>query len=142
MQLPDALQPWRPWLGWFTPDLAAELGQLVGRLHPLLGRFRNGSLHGDPEPDGLDDLRQRGSYERLLNSEWLLAGDLPDEFLRRAASGEHLFLAPRPRASQVDRFIVALFDAGPWQLGAPRLAQMAMWILLARRAHNVARRAS
>jgi hypothetical protein len=48
--------------------------------------------------------------------------------------GEHLFLAPRPRGRQAERLIVALFDAGPLQLGAPRLAHLALWILLARRA--------
>lgn len=71
-----------------------------------------------------------------MSSEWLLATELPDEFLRRAAGGEHLFLAPRPRAMQADKLIVAIFDTGPWQLGAPRLAHIALWILLARRAEE------
>jgi len=134
MQLPASLQAWHPWLSWFAPELAAEIGDLLRRMHPLLGRFQGRRQGGVPEPDGVEDLRRRGSYERLLSSEWLLASELPDEFLRRAASGEHLFLAPRPRARQADRLIVAVFDAGPWQLGAPRLAQLALWILLARRA--------
>lgn len=132
--LPAALQPWHAWLQWFEPELAAQLGTLVQRLHPLLGRFHGRLQAGAPEPDGLGDLRPRGPYERLLASEWLLADDLPDEFLRRAAMGEHLFLAPRPRGRQAERLIVALFDAGPLQLGAPRLAHLALWILLARRA--------
>lgn len=132
--LPAPLRAWHPWLGWFAPELAAALGEMLQRLHPLLGRFQGRRQGGTPEPDGVEDLRRRGSYERLLSSEWLLATELPDEFLRRAASGEHLFLAPRPRARQADRLIVALFDAGPWQLGAPRLAHLALWILLARRA--------
>ena len=134
MLLPDALQPWRPWLDWFAPTLAPEIGQMLRRLSPLLGPWHGTRQAGSPEPDGLDDLRRRGSYDRLLSSEWLLAEDLPDEFLRRAASGEHLFLAPRPRARRTEKLIIALFDAGPLQLGAPRLAHLALWILLARRA--------
>jgi hypothetical protein len=136
MRLPDSLESWRPWLNWFEPDLAAQLGPLLLRMHPWLGRFRGHRQGGPAEPDGVEDLRRRGSYERLLSSEWLLASELPDEFLRRAATGEHLFLAPRPRARQADRLIVALFDCGPMQLGAPRLVHLALWILLARRASD------
>jgi len=134
MPLPAPLQGWAPWLNWFTPELVAEIGPLLIRLHPLLGRFKGQRQGGPEEPDGVGDLRRKGSYERLLTSEWLLATEMPDEFLRRAASSEHLFLAPRLRAQSADKLVVALFDSGPWQLGAPRLAQMALWILLARRA--------
>jgi hypothetical protein len=134
--LPDALRPWREWLSWFEPDLAVQLGPMLQRLHPLLGSFRGHSQGGEPELEGLDDLRLRGSYQHLLASEWLLAEDMPDEFLRRAASGEHMFLAPRPRARRADRSVIALFDSGPLQLGAPRLAHIAIWILLARRAQQ------
>ncbi|MDP9603247.1 UNVERIFIED_ORG: hypothetical protein J2W38_003036 [Variovorax paradoxus] len=136
-ELPDALKPWSPWLDWFAPEMAAELGALVQRMQPLLGRFRGRTRGGAPEPEGLDDLRRRGPYERLLATEWLLADELPDEFLRRAASSEHLFLAPRPRAREAEKSIVAIFDAGPRQFGAPRLGQLALWILLARRAAQI-----
>lgn len=134
--LPDALRPWREWLSWFDPELAIHLGRLLQRLHPLMGPFRGNNQGGEPELEGLDDLRLRGSYEHLLASEWLLADEMPEEFLRRAASGEHMFLAPRPRAKRADRSVIALFDTGPLQLGAPRLAHLAIWILLARRAHQ------
>lgn len=133
-ELPEALKPWHSWLEWFGLELAAELGVLIRRMQPLLGRFQGEVRGGQPEPDGLDDLRRRGRYERLLSTEWLLADELPDEFLRRAASSEHLFLAPRPRSREAEKGIVAIFDAGPLQLGAPRLGQLALWILLARRA--------
>lgn len=112
------------------------MGDVLRRMHPLLGRFQGRRQGGVAEPDGVEDLRRRGSYERLLSSEWLLATELPDEFLRRAAGGEHLFLAPRPRAMQADKLVVAIFDTGALQLGAPRLAHIAMWILLARRAEE------
>lgn len=134
LPLPAALQGWASWLSWFTPELATEIGPLLIRLHPLLGRFKGQRQGGPEEPDGVGDLRRKGSYERLLASEWLLATEVPDEFLRRAASSEHLFLAPRLRARSADKLVVAIFDTGPWQLGSPRLAQMALWILLARRA--------
>ncbi|MEK8029553.1 hypothetical protein AACH06_01860 [Ideonella sp. DXS29W] len=136
MPLPAPLQAWASWLSWFSPELVAQIGPLLIRMHPMLGRL-SGQRQGPPhEPDGLGDLQRRGSYERLLPSEWLLASEIPDEFLRRAASAEHLFLAPRPRAQRADPLVLALFDTGPWQLGAPRLAQMALWILLARRAQE------
>ncbi|ANH73646.1 hypothetical protein ACS15_0120 [Ralstonia insidiosa] len=136
MELPESLHRWRDWLAWFGADLQPEVGALVRRLHPLLGAFLGTRLAGTQEPAGLGNLNRRGPYDRLLASEWLLAHDMPDEFLRRAAAGEHLFLAPPTHAPQADRLIVALFDAGPFQLGAPRLAHLALWILLARRARD------
>ncbi|MDP9783209.1 hypothetical protein [Pseudomonas fluorescens] len=134
MQLPQSLQPWRDWLQWFPPEQLPLLADLFARLNPLLGPLRGMQQGGEPEPDGLGDLQRRGPYERLLTSEWLLADELPDEFLRRAAVGEHLFLAPQYRTHQANRMIVVLFDAGPLQLGGPRLVHLALLILLARRA--------
>lgn len=134
MQLPQSLQPWRDWLQWFPPEQLPLLADLFARLNPLLGPLRGMQQGGVPEPDGLGDLQRRGPYERLLASEWLLADELPDEFLRRAVVGEHLFLAPQYRTHQANRMIVVLFDAGPLQLGGPRLVHLALLILLARRA--------
>jgi hypothetical protein len=133
-ELPRPLQPWRDWLGWFDAELAQQIGEMVRRLADLVGRTPSAGRAGAPEPDGLGDLRSRGPYERLLATEWLLADEIPDEFLRRAAASEHLFLAPRLRAAQVERSVVAIFDCGPRALGASRLAHIAAWILLARRA--------
>ncbi|WP_419736402.1 hypothetical protein [Pseudomonas sp. COR18] len=134
MELPESLQPWRQWLEWFDPQLVPSLGALLSCISPLLGPFKGVHLGGVPEPDGLGNLHRRGSYERLLSSEWLLADEFADEFLRRASSGEHLFLAPQYRARQASRLIVVLFDAGPLQLGGARLVHLALMILLARRA--------
>ncbi|UXZ93687.1 hypothetical protein K3169_14900 [Pseudomonas phytophila] len=136
MQLPDGLQPWRQWLEWFAPEHLPMFADLLGRLNPLLGPFRGRQQGGVPEPDGLGDLQRRGPYERLLSSEWLLADEVPDEFLRRAAAGEHLFVAPQYHARQANRLIVVLFDAGPLQLGAARLVHLALLILLGRRAQE------
>lgn len=136
MQLPKSLQPWREWLHGFRPAHLPLLADLLGRIHPILGPLRGLHQGGVPEPDGLGDLQRRGPYERLLASEWLLADALPEEFMRRAVTGEHLFLAPHYRAHQAGRWIVVLFDAGPLQWGAPRLVQLALLILLARRARE------
>ncbi len=134
MRLPDSLAPWRPWLGWLDPPQAEALAPMMLRLQPLLGAFRLRARPGLAEPEGVDDLRRRGHYERLLASEWALAEVAPEEFDRRAAAGEHLFLAPRQVARQAEAWTVAVFDTGPAQLGAPRLAHLALWILLAQRA--------
>ncbi|HVK55987.1 MAG TPA: hypothetical protein VM532_13285, partial [Burkholderiales bacterium] len=134
MQLPPSLQPWRLWLDWFSPDLTPAIGNLLLRLNPLVGQYRTETSMGIHEPDGISDLRRRGSYERLLISEWAVADAAPDEFFRRAATGEHLFLAVGEKVRKAERRTIALFDVGPLQLGAPRLAHIALWILLARRA--------
>lgn len=133
--LPASLAPWRAWLDWFDPEIAGVLGELLLRLDRMVGPASARLQQGALEPDGVDDLRQRGPYERLVLSEWAIADALPDEFLRRAVSHEHLFLAPRLVARKADARIVAVFDAGPAQWGASRLVHVALWILLARRAH-------
>lgn len=140
MDLPQPLQPWRRYLSWFDAGLAESLGELLRRLQPLLGPAEACHGLGELEPDGLDDLRRRGGYARLLLSEWALAEVEPDEFLRRAASNEHLFLAPRLVRSRSDLTVVALFDAGPGQLGAPRLVHLALAIALAQRAEHLGAR--
>ncbi|MFO0684169.1 MAG: hypothetical protein U0234_19105 [Sandaracinus sp.] len=131
--LPRALGGWERELAAFPDDLAAALLGVVGPIASLIGPWSTGD-DDEGEPDGLGALSRRGRYERLLATEWLLADELPDEFLRRAASREHLFTAiarARPRCS---RSVLALFDAGPSQLGAPRIAQIAVLLVIARRA--------
>jgi hypothetical protein len=132
--LPTALAPWSAWLNQMVPDLALELGEILKKINPLLGPLKGQNLGGPKTPEGLGNLMSRGSYERLISTEWLLADEWPEEFLRRAACGEHLFLAPEFQAHQAQQRMVVLFDAGPLQLGAPRLLHLALWILLARRA--------
>lgn len=134
--LPLALQPWQTWLQLFETDIAVTLGELLLRLDPLMGRGQVQVPAVSVVHDGLGGIDRRGPYERLLLSEWGLADAAPDEFLRRAAAGEHLFLAPRAVERQTDAVVVGLFDAGPLQWGAPRLVQVALWILLARRART------
>jgi hypothetical protein len=87
-------------------------------------------------PDGFSGIAGRGSYDRLLISEWLLLEELPDEFIRRAVSGEHLFLERAYQADSAAKQTAVIFDAGADQLGAPRLAQLAILIAMAKRAEE------
>ncbi|MCU6499095.1 hypothetical protein LPN04_14960 [Rugamonas sp. A1-17] len=136
MRLPVLLEPWRAWLALFPADLAEPLGEMLLRLHPLVGRLGSATSRPDDLPAGVGNIVQRGSYERMLLTEWAYADAVPDEFLRRAASGELLFTGPEPAGRQRSRRSVVLFDAGPAQLGEPRLAHLALFILLTRRAQE------
>jgi hypothetical protein len=134
MDLPRPLAPWGPYLSIFPRDLALSLGPVLQRLSSAVGPLKVRRSSGDGEADGFDGLTRRGSYERLLASEWLLADEAPDEFMRRAVTGEHIFLRINHPAPGGSRVSVAIFDAGPGQLGSPRIAQLAALIVLARRA--------
>ncbi len=132
--LPPALRPWAMQLSIFPEDLALSLGPHVARLAAAIGALRpRGEAEGG-EPQGYDGLTRRGPYERLLLSEWLHALESPDEFIRRAAFGEHAFLKPAFKQPQGSRRTVALLDAGPDQLGSPRIAHLALLVVLQRRA--------
>ncbi|MBM7112976.1 hypothetical protein [Archangium primigenium] len=132
--LPEALRPWAAHLSLFPEELALALGGAVARLAAALGppRIRGDASGG--EPQGYDGLTRRGTPDRLLVSEWLLAMEAPDEFVRRAAFGEQAYLRPAFRAPREGRRCVVLLDAGPDQLGAPRIAHLALLVVLARRA--------
>ncbi|MFL5347627.1 MAG: hypothetical protein ACJ8AT_22805 [Hyalangium sp.] len=132
--LPPALRPWAMQLAIFPEDLALSLGPHVARLAAAIGALRpRGETEGG-EPQGYDGLTRRGPYERLLLSEWLYGLESPDEFIRRAAFGEHAFLKPAFKQPQGSRRTVALLDAGPDQLGSPRIAHLALLVVLQRRA--------
>ncbi len=135
-QLPVLLEPWRPWLSLFPDDLSEPLGSFLLRLHPQIGPLRSAPARADALPEGVGSIVQRGPYERLLISEWAYADAEPDEFIRRAASGELMFAGPEPAARRRSRRCLVLFDAGPLQLGEPRLLHLALFILLARRAQE------
>ncbi|WIG93652.1 hypothetical protein [Myxococcus sp. SDU36] len=132
--LPHALHPWASILATFPLDVALSLGPLVARLSAALGPLRAPSEQMGGEPQGYDGLSRRGSFDRLLVSEWLWALEAPDELVRRAAFGELSYLKPSFRQPQRARRTVVLLDAGPDQLGAPRIAHLALLIVMARRA--------
>ncbi|MCU1276808.1 MAG: hypothetical protein JWM53_354 [bacterium] len=140
IELPAALASWKPALAAFAPDLAVALAPFVDRIALAIGSLSTTSKAGVGEPDGYGGLTRRGSYERLVGSEWLLAQELPDEFLRRAGAGEHLFVEIAARVPAGGRRCVALFDAGPMQLGGPRIGHLATLIALSQRAERAATR--
>ncbi|MEM7245891.1 MAG: hypothetical protein AAF533_11140 [Acidobacteriota bacterium] len=137
MELPRPLQPWAEELEILAPHLATSLGGLLPRLASFFGPLRRRPRAGMGEPDGFDGLTRRGPYERLLLSEWLLAEEAPDEFSRRASTGEHAFLELSRQEPASMRRSVVLLDCAPDQLGPPRLVQLASLIVLFRRAANV-----
>ena len=131
--LPPALAPWSAELSLFPRELALHLGGVVRRIASLIGEALP-SRQGSGDPDGFDGIARRGPYDRLLQSEWLIADELPDEFARRAVMHEHLFLDLARQHPVQHPLAVALFDCGPSQLGAPRLVHIAALVVLARRA--------
>ncbi|MHA7627534.1 LpqB family beta-propeller domain-containing protein [Corallococcus sp. M7] len=135
--LPPALRPWAAQLSLFPEDLARHLGPHVARLSAAVGTLRpRGEAEGG-EPQGYDGLSRRGPFDRLLVSEWLWALEAPEELVRRAAFGELSFLKPAFRQPQGARRTVVLLDVGPDQLGLPRIAHLALLVVLARRAEAV-----
>lgn len=136
MNLPPALAPWSGYLQIFPEEVSLALGPIIQRVSMLIGSPHLQLNENEGEPDGFDGLNRRGTYERLLLSEWMLADELEDEFMRRAVMGEHLFLNRAHSAPAGTRASLALFDAGPSQLGSPRIAHIAALIVLANRADS------
>lgn len=138
--LPPPLAGWSALTTLLPVDLAAGLGPWIERLVLALGPLRAARPRPGGEPDGFSGITRRGSYERLLLSEWMLADELPDEFARRATMGEHAFHALARRTPSHAATSIALFDAGPDQLGSPRIVHLAALIALADRAERAGAR--
>ncbi len=134
VRLPPALRPWEEELSAFPLDVALSLQAPIRHLSAIIGPLAAPPVLGEGEPDGFDGVDRRGPFDRLLLSEWVLASELPDEFMRRAADREQSFLKLRRTDPGVSRRTVVLLDSGPTQLGEPRLAQLVALIVLARRA--------
>lgn len=131
--LPRQLRAWAPHLQVLQRDLAIGLGPWVQRLAAAIGALAGTADPHTGDPDGYDGVIRRGPYERLLPTEWLFAEAAPDEFNRRAATGEHQFYRLATREPNATRRCLVLFDAGPSQLGAPRIAHLAALIVFAAR---------
>jgi hypothetical protein len=138
--LPKELTPWSGLLALFPPELVGQVGRMLPRLALAVGPMRAALPVTGGEPDGFAGIARRGSYERLLLTEWLLADEAPDEFARRAAMGEHAFFHLARRSPVRAASSVAIFDTGPEQLGTPRIAHVAALIVLASRAAHVGAR--
>jgi hypothetical protein len=134
MNLPPALARWAEPLAVLNPILASALGPLLLRLAAAFGPLGGETRKGGDEPDGYAGITRRGKLEHLLTTEWGLLDTAPEEFLRRLSQGELSFLEPERKANAHERRCLILFDCGPEQLGAPRIAQLAAWIVLAQRA--------
>lgn len=134
MDLPRELTPWRQSLSIFPRELAIALGGIVDRLALLIGPLVSPDSSGRDQPDGIGGIGRRGSFERLLATDWALADEAPLEFLRRVSTGELSFLEIAHQKPTIARHGVVLFDVGPDQRGAPRIVQLALLILLAQRA--------
>jgi hypothetical protein len=132
--LPPALAAWRAQLDALPSDVTLVLAPWLGPLARALGPMSDPRTSRAGDPDGYRGLARRGSYERLVVAEWAIAEQFPDEFLRRATMGEHMFLELARREPQRALRCIAIVSAGPSQLGAPRLAQLAVLVVLARRA--------
>ncbi|HEX3477632.1 MAG TPA: hypothetical protein VHT91_21570 [Kofleriaceae bacterium] len=133
-ELPAALAPWAAQLGALPLDLALGLAPWLGRLALAIGPLSAAVPRRTGEPDGYHGVSRRGSYERMIATEWGLADEFPEEFLRRAAMGEHLFFELAHREPRAALRCAAILSAGPAQLGSPRLVHLAALIVLARRA--------
>lgn len=132
MKLAREFAAWEEQLQRFPEELALGLAPMLRQLWAAIG---NESTHHDCSgaPDGISGVAQRGRHEQMLVSQWLLATEVPMEFLRRAAMQELLFLQSATRERASSKRCILIFDAGPSQLGAPRLVHLAMLLVLERR---------
>lgn len=132
--LPPALRPWAQPLELLDGTVQTGVSMWLAPMRSLFGPMASPLRHTDGDPDGYDGITQRGTYDRLLLSEWAIALEVPEEFLRRAAMHEHVFTRPAFVSPQASNRCVALLDVGPRQLGAPRLAHLAALVVLESRA--------
>ncbi len=132
--LPPELAPWAPLLAALAPDLQPEVGRLARRIEAAIGPLRPRRPEPGGEPDGYRGIDRRGPYDRLLLSEWAYLDEVPDEFIRRAASREQAYYQLDHRSPRGGMSCHAVFDAGPGSVGLPRIVHVAMLVVLARRA--------
>lgn len=131
--LPSTLARWEAELSWVSPTLAPALGRMLPRLALAIGPLAR-SRRDTGEPDGYGRIARRGPFDRMLASQWALLDEVPEDFLRRASSNELLFFELARSEPHGSERSIALFDAGPFSLGASRLAHLALLVVLARRA--------
>lgn len=136
MRLPGTLAVWEPQLRIFPEEIALALGPMIQRIAAVVGAYHPSHAEGHVFPDGFAGLAKRGTYDRLIPSDWMLAEEVPEEFMRRSVMGEHLFWKVAWREPAQTRRTTVLFDAGPEQLGAPRLLHLAALAVFEARARN------
>lgn len=134
--LPPALRPWAEALSLLDSGVQTGLASWLAPMRALFGPMAIPQSAQTGEPDGYDGITRRGHYDRLLLSEWAVALEVPEEFVRRAVMREHVFTRPAFRTPKGSTRSVALLDVGPMQLGAPRVAHLAALIVLDTRARD------
>ena len=132
-QLPPSIANWLVLYDLFDDQLAADLELLVHRLSSGIG-FQHELSQRMGEPDGYRGIVRRGPVSRLLLSELAMADEMPDEFIRRVSQSEAGYYELATAEGAISGRLVALFDAGPTQLGAARIGHLATILLLWRRA--------
>jgi hypothetical protein len=125
--MPADLHAWQQSLDLFAPEFRTVLADLALQLSGLLFPVETEAEEG--EPDGWSEVHTRGSLDRLLLSEWALLEKFPLEFSRRLTQNESLYWKVAYTAPNARKNCLVLLDAGPEQLGACRLVQLALLIL-------------
>ncbi|MFO0625831.1 MAG: hypothetical protein U0325_09470 [Polyangiales bacterium] len=138
--LPGPFARWSALVADLPRDVADALLPWMELLARSLGPLRAQVRVGEGDPDGVDGVTRRGPFDRLLDTERLLATEVPDEFVRRAAQSELLFHALALKDLKPPRASLMLVDAGPAQLGAPRLVHLALVLVMAARARDAGAR--
>ncbi|MCP3878711.1 MAG: hypothetical protein GY701_10025 [Sulfitobacter sp.] len=127
------IESWAATLGFLADEVAIGIETMARRLH-LVMDDEHPTGGGSFEPNGYGGLERRGPLDRLLLSDWVLADVEPDEFTRRLVSSELSYLRLEHSQPKPPSRISVVVDAGPDQIGAPRLAQLAGLVVLERRA--------
>lgn len=102
-----------------------------------LGPRRRTRPTEEGDPEGFSGLTRRGPFTRTLISEWAVAEVEELEFLRRVAEHELTFVDLERASTDDPKATLVLFDTGPDQLGAPRLAHLAIAFAFAHRCASV-----
>ena len=134
-QLPRPLSGWSILGELFDDQLAAALELLVHRISAGIEFQHEANLHRG-EPNGFQGIARRGPVSRLLLSEFAMADEMPEEFLRRITQGEAGYYEVATIEATASGRLVVLFDAGPDQLGAARIGHLATILLLWRKAER------
>ncbi len=119
---------WWDDLDFFAPDVRRDLGRLFLQLERAFSSLASRPQRG--EPAGWSGLTRRGSWDRLVHSDWAVAEVAPEEFVRRAGEGELSFWETAQQAEARQDLLWCWLDVGPDQLGACRLVQLALMFYL------------
>lgn len=122
--------PWWEELDFLAPDAREDFGHLVSQLDR--GLRAKAALAETDNPAGWSGITRRGTWNRLMPNEWALADEYPEEFVRRADEGELSFWEVAREHQPTSPSVWVWVDAGPDQLGACRVVQIAVLLWLQR----------